>query len=126
MLFRFKKVDSLLCSYRNEEEETLLNLFQSCLKTKQLWNKLSQYLSQFINISHSTPQSSTVGTFDKNQHSMLTIHLLLTYTGRNTKQLNFDNLKKVMKNIKDLEKQSTGPNKLKLLKKWFPIDHIID
>ena len=40
MLFRFKKVDSPLCSYCNEEEETLLHLFHSCLKTKQLWNKL--------------------------------------------------------------------------------------
>ena len=39
MLFRFKKVDSPLCSYCNEEEETPLHLFHSCLKTKQLWNK---------------------------------------------------------------------------------------
>ena len=36
MLFRFKKVDSPLCSYCNEEEETPLHLFHSCLKTKQL------------------------------------------------------------------------------------------
>ena len=43
MLFRFKKVDSPLCSYCNEEEETPLHLFHSCLKTKQLWNKLRQY-----------------------------------------------------------------------------------
>ena len=34
MLFRFKKVDSPLCFYCNEEE-TLLLLFHSCLKTKQ-------------------------------------------------------------------------------------------
>ena len=39
-LFRFKNVDSPLCSYCNVEEETLLQLFHSCLKTKQLWNKL--------------------------------------------------------------------------------------
>ena len=39
MLFRFKKVDSPLCSYCNEEEETPLHLFHSCLKTKQLCNK---------------------------------------------------------------------------------------
>ena len=68
MLFRFKKVDSPLCSYCNEEEETPLHLFHSCLKTKQLWNKLRQYFSQFINIPHSTPQSSILGVFD-NSHT---------------------------------------------------------
>ena len=66
MLFRFKKVDSPLCSYCNEEEETLHHLLHSCLKTKQLWNKLRQYFAQFINIPHSTPQSSILGISDNN------------------------------------------------------------
>ena len=69
ILFRFKKVDFPLCSYFNEEEETPLYLFHSCLKTKQLWNKLRQYFSQFINIPHFTPQSCILGIFDNNQHS---------------------------------------------------------
>ena len=34
MLFRFKRVDSPLCSYCNEAEETPLYLDYSCLKTK--------------------------------------------------------------------------------------------
>ena len=42
MLFRFKKIHSPSCSYRNEEEETPLHLFHSCLKTKKLWSKLRQ------------------------------------------------------------------------------------
>ena len=50
MLFRFNKVDSPLSSYCNEEEEeTPLNSFHSCLKTKQLWNKL---ISQNSKISY--------------------------------------------------------------------------
>ena len=131
MLFRFRKVDSPLCSYCNEEEETPLHLFHSCLKTKQLWSKLRQYLAQFINISHSTPQSSILGIFDNNQHSELINHLLLIfkfhiYSARNTKQLNFDNLKITIKRIKNIEKELSSSNKLKLLKKWHPIDHMID
>ena len=131
MLFRFKKVDSPLCSYCNEEEETPQHLFHSCLKTNQLWNKLRQYFSQFTNIQHSTPQSSIVEIFENNQHSMLINHLLLIfkfyiYSARNTKQLNFDNLKITIKKIKELEKELTSSNKLKLLKKWRPMDHIID
>ena len=130
-LFRFKKVDSPLCSYCNEEEETPLPLFHSCLKSKQLWNKLRQYFSQFINIPHPTPQSSILGIFDNNQHSELINHLLLIfkfyiYSARNTKQLNFDNLKITIKKIKEIEKELNSSNKLKLLKKWHPIDHMID
>ena len=63
------------CSYCNEEEETPLHLLHSCLKTKQLWNKLRKYFSQFISIPHSTPQSSILGIFDNKQHSELINHL---------------------------------------------------
>ena len=130
MLFRFKKVGSPLCSYCNEEE-TLLHLFYSCLITKQIWNKLRQYFSQFINIPHSTPHSSILGIFDNKQHSQLINHLLLIFkfyihSARNTKQLNFDNLKITIKKIKEIEKELNSSNKLKLLKKWHPIDHMID
>ena len=131
MLFRFKKVDSPLCSYCNEEEETPLHLFHSCLKIKQLWNRLRQCFSQFINIPLSTPQSSILGIFDNNQHSELINHLLLIfkfyiYSTRNTKQLNFNNLMITIKKIKETVKELTSSNKLKLLKKWHPIDHIIE
>ena len=92
MLFRFEKVDFPLRSYCNEKEETPLHLFHSCLKTKQLWKKLRKYFSKFINIPHSTPQSSILGIFDNNQHSEAINHLLLIfkyyiYSARNTKQL---------------------------------------
>ena len=106
VIFRFKKVDSPLSSYCNEEKETSFHLFHSCLKTKQLWYKLRQYLSQFINTPHSNPQSSIVITFDNNEHSMIINHSLLifkfyVYSARNIKQLNFDNLKKTTKKTKD-------------------------
>ena len=72
-----------------------------------------------------------VGMFYNNQHSMLINHLLLVfkfyiYSAKNTKQLDFDNLKKTFKKIKELEKELTESNKLKLFKKWQAIDHIID
>ena len=130
IFFRFTQVDSLLCSYCNEEEETLLHLFHSCLKTKQLWNKLIQYFSKFIIIPHSTLQSSILGIFDNNQHSELNCLLLFVkfyiYSARNSKKLNFDNLMITIKKIKEIEKELTSFNKLELLKKWHPIDHMID
>ena len=62
---------------------------------------------------------------------MLINHLLLIFkfyifSARNTKQLNFDNLKKAIKKIKELEKELTGSNKLRLLNKLRPINHIVD
>ena len=75
MTFRFKKVDSPLCSYCIEEEKTVLHLIHSNLKTKQLWNLLRQNLSQLVNNPHSTPQSSTVRIFDNNKLLMLINHL---------------------------------------------------
>ena len=52
---------------------------------------------------------------------MLIINLLLIfkfyiYSARNTKQLNFDNLKKTIKKIKELEKELTESIKMKLLR----------
>ena len=71
------------------------------------------------------------GIFDKNQHSELINHLLITFkfnvcSARNNKQLNFDNLRITIKKIKEIEKELTSPNKLMLLKKWHSIDHMID
>ena len=114
----------------NEEEETPLHLCYSCLNTKQLWHKLRQYFSQFINISHSIPKSFILEIFDNNQHSELINHLLLIfklyiYSARNTKQLNFDILKITIKKIKEIEKKLNSSNKLKLLKKWHPIGYMI-
>ena len=40
--------------------------------------------------------------------------------------MTFDTLKKTIKKIKELEKELTGSNKLNLLAKWRPIDHMID
>ena len=62
--------------------------------------------------------------FDNNQHLLVINHLLLIfkfyiYSARNTRQLNFDNLKKIIKKVKELGKELTEPNKMKLLKTRF-------
>ena len=40
--------------------------------------------------------------------------------------MNVDNLKITIKKTKEIKKELTSSNKLNLLKKWHPIDHIID
>ena len=80
--------------------------------------------NQFRSILHFTPQSVIVVIFDNNQHLLVINHLLLIfkfyiYSARNTRQLNFDNLKKIIKKVKELGKELTEPNKMKLLKTRF-------
>ena len=72
-----------------------------------------------------------MGIFDNNQHSELINHLLLIfkfyiYSAGDTKPLNFDNLMITIKKIKEIEKELSSSSKLKLLNKWYPIDHMID
>ena len=82
---------------------------------------------------HPTLHSTELHTknIDNNQHAELINHLLLIfkfyiYGARNTKQLNFNSLKITIKKIKEIQKELTRSNKLNLLKKWHPIDHVID
>ena len=57
---------------------------------------------------------------------ILLIFKFYIYSARNTKQLNFDNLMITIKKIKGTERELTSSNKLNLLKKWHPIDHMTD
>ena len=57
---------------------------------------------------------------------ILLIFKFYIYSARNTKQLNFDNLMITIKKIKETERELANSNKLKLLKKWHPIDHMTD
>ena len=45
MLFRFGKIDSPLCSFCKIIDETPLQLFYNCTKTKRLWDQLKEFLS---------------------------------------------------------------------------------
>ena len=57
---------------------------------------------------------------------ILLIFKFYIYSARNTKQLNFDNLMITIKKIKEIEKELTSSNKLKLLKKRYPIHQMND
>ena len=45
MIFRFGKIDSPLCSFRKMIEETPLQHFYNCIKTKLLWDQLKDVIS---------------------------------------------------------------------------------
>ena len=65
MLFRFGKIDSLLCSFCKMIEETPLYLFYNCIKTKRLWDQLKDFISnKTLSFPSLTPQSAILGYID--------------------------------------------------------------
>ena len=46
----FKLIDAKLCSFCHRENETIINLFVDCLKSKTLWNSLKEFLKDTIDL----------------------------------------------------------------------------
>ena len=61
-------------------EETPLQLFYNCIKTKLLWDQLKEFIPNItLSIPSLTPQSATLGYTDLSDNYLLTNHLLLIY-----------------------------------------------
>ena len=61
LLFKFEKVRSPLFSYCNSADETPVHIFYTCNITKRLWNKLTYFVSRYLYIPETTPQSALLG-----------------------------------------------------------------
>ena len=57
-LFEFKIVFLPLCSFGNSENETPIQLFNSCNQTKSLWSKLQVLMNSEIILPQNTLQSA--------------------------------------------------------------------
>lgn len=130
MLYKFKKIDSPLCSFCNADDETPLHLFFSCSESKRLWNQLCNLLSHDLHLPHLMPQSSIFGYYENEyQHSLLINHVILIfkfyiYNARKRRKLVFQSLINTIKNVKEIEKNTTT-NYLKFQFKWRPIENIL-
>ena len=49
-IFIFKLSDTKLCSFCNQEDETDINLFANCSKSKSLWDRLKKHFKDTINL----------------------------------------------------------------------------
>ena len=61
LLFKSEKVQSPLCSFCHSADETLLHIFYTCNITKRLWNELKYFISRYLYIPETTPQSALLG-----------------------------------------------------------------
>ena len=132
-LFLFQKVNSPLCSFCNNDDETVKHLFHSCPTAIGLWNNLRNTFREHLQLPDLTPQSAIFGFLDTNhQHNLIFNHLLLIfkfylYKARDHKKTNIKILKDKIKNIRTIElslaRKSINKSK-KYKKKWKPFENI--
>ena len=109
-LFKFKIVSSLLCSFRNSEDDTLIHLFYSCNQTKSLWSKFQELLNSEVLLPQNTPQNAFFGFPDNKENFVITNHLHLIFKyylfkSCDTRKISPDGLKKNIIKIYNYEKQ---------------------
>ena len=129
MLFRFKKIDSPLCSFCKIIEETPLHLFYNCIKTKLLWDQLKGFISnKTLSFPSLTPQSAILGHIDLSDDYLSINHLILIYKfyiydSRNRGYLNVEYLKAIIDKTKRIEEEISKHELKKISKylmKWRP------
>ena len=109
MLFKFRKVESPLCSFCKAEDKTYIHLFHRCRKTSILWRQLQEFFSTALDLPSISPHSAIFGFLDDAlEHKRLINHIFLIfknflYKARENKDLNFNILKNYLTKIRDLE-----------------------
>ena len=62
-LYIFKLSDIKLCSFCNQEDETVIHVFANCSKSKTLWNRLKEFFKDTINLPSLTSQSAILDSY---------------------------------------------------------------
>ena len=109
MLFKFRKLESLLCSFCKAQDETFIHLLYISRKTSFLWTQLQEVFSTALDLPSISPQSVIFSFLDDVlEHKLLKNHILLIfknylYKTRENKDLNFNILKNYLTKIRRLE-----------------------
>ena len=137
--YNFKLNDTKLCSFCNQEDETVIHLFASCSKSKTLWNTLKEFFKDTINLPSLTPQAAIFGFLQTDQELFLILYYLsllfkyYLYVSRCSKTISFVALKINIKSPRIFWKK-IFPNMIKKRKDFssksgvkfrFISDHVI-
>ena len=80
MLFKLRKVESSLCSFCKDEDETYIYLFHRCRKTSILWRQLQEFSSTTLDLPSISQKSAILGFLDDAlEHKLLLCHILLIF-----------------------------------------------
>ena len=95
IIFRFGKIESLLCSSCTLKDETPYHLFYEFCH-KKFWNQLRNFLSKSLDIPPFSPQSATVGLINQKENVLILDHLLLIFKFFSSGKLNIEYLKTII------------------------------
>ena len=131
-LFLFKKSNSPLCSFCNEEDETVFHLYFYCPDVRNLWNQLAIYLAEDFSLPPQTLQAAVFGFSEKGntENAILYNHLFLifklyVYRSREKGLLNVMSFVNQIIKIKKIEKENSlysEKKRARYIKKWNKTD----
>ena len=131
-LFRMGITDTPLCSYCNQNEETMQHLFIECCVSKKLWSDIKTLFSNSITVPDLTLQSAFFGFYSPNKdtfalNNILLIFKICMYRFRGKKQPDIQLFVKNLRERERMERQIVLENEKKLsthFSKWFFINHL--
>ena len=122
-IYIFKLSGAKLCSFCNQEDETIIYLFANCPESKILWNSLKEFLKDTIKLPLLTSQSATFRFPQSYQELFLILNYILLlfkyylHVSRCSKTISFVALKTNIKKTHILEKYVERKKRF-FLKKW--------
>ena len=105
-LFKMGKVDSPLCSYCREDNETIAHLFLDCHVSKSIWLYLTNFFGPRLTIPTLDLQSAVLGFLDSSENNLILNNILLMYkiTLYRNRGKNIITAQHVLKNLQNREK----------------------
>ena len=110
MLFKFGKISSSLCSFRQTNDGIPVHLFFECTRTKLLFNEIQPFGPNALVSNPLTTQSFIMGISNLSENSLLPNHLLVIfkyylYNAREDGNLSIELLKASIYETKNIEKE---------------------
>ena len=128
-LNRMNIVESSLCSYCNDEDETTVHLFSGCLFVRGLWGEVQNFFRSKIILADLNPQSAILGWYQEKvlctiKNQILLIFKMSVYKDRETGNCSLGRVLNKIKMVRAIEYGINTNNEYNR-NKWEPIEDLL-
>ena len=121
--------DTPLCSYCNEDNETIKHLFYDCKLTQNLWSQIKNFFQNILYIPDLDLQSAVVGFLNENNNNNILLNNILVtfkmtlYKNREKHSATINNIIKNIVSRKKIEEAVALENNRLAFhqQKWGPL-----
>ena len=129
-LRRMNLVESSMCSYCKEEEETPIHLFAECQYVKGVWGQIQLYFMNKLVLEDLNPQGAILGWYNEDnsgilKNQILLIFKMIVYKDRELGVCNINRVLNKLKMVKVIEKEINKNNNFNR-NKWEPIGDLLE